>query len=200
MGGSRSPRRCVPAPVSPSCRAAPGPRHLGTPGMPVPIPPCPSACPADPRAANPEAGPAWHHLLIVDLPSQHLGRHPVRGAHHGQRLLLAALAGGHSRTSGALSPCPSPQTSLSLPAPALLHAPPDSSRHQAAHTSPSHPSPSPDPAPWVPSTGGGGGHPTAPIPALPAGPQNPSLPISCCQRAGSPCSDDGDRRTSSAHL
>lgn len=41
------------------------------------------------------------HLLVVDLPSQHLRRHPVWGAHHSQRLLLAALAGGHGWTSGA---------------------------------------------------------------------------------------------------
>lgn len=182
--------RCVPTSVSPPCTAAPGPSPLGTPGTPVPIPPCPSACPADPRAANPEDGPTRRHLLVVDLPSQHLGRHPVRGAHHGQWLLLAALAGGgHSRMSGALSPMPvPPKTSLSLFTPALLHAPRDSSLHQATHTSPSHPSPSPNPAPYVPTT---------PIPALPAGPQNPPLPSELDPLAPE---TGTDRRTRSTHL
>lgn len=151
--------RCVPASVSPPCMAAPGPSPLGTPGMPVPIPPCPSACPAGPRAANPEDGPTRHHLLVVDLPSQHLGRHPVRGAHHGQRLLLAALAvGGHSRTSGALSPCPSPpkppspflrQPSSMHPVTHLSTRPPALHHHTLLHPQiQPHASPTPPPLPF----------------------------------------------------
>lgn len=84
---------------APSSFAGPATTPLAAEGAPEGWPEQLSSHPLT-QMVRPTSGPQHPrkspcpYLLIVQLPTQNLGGHPVRGAHHGQGLLFATLAGG----------------------------------------------------------------------------------------------------------